>query len=115
MVLNSITPYVGLKTEFSFTMFSDLLTEGDEWNSIIIPPKVRIFGYQEDLVTIIDSSNPDLQVFAGDAYRLPFAEFHRIASMRPKSSVSYERGGKVYHLEQVADDQKLAKTPPLLA
>ncbi len=34
MVLNSITPYVGLKTEFSFTMFSDLLTEGDEWNSI---------------------------------------------------------------------------------
>lgn len=96
-------------------MFSDLQTEGDEWNSILIPPKVRIFGYQEDLVTIIDSSNPNLQVFAGNEYRLPFAEFHRIASMRPKASVSYERGGQVYYLEQVADDPKLAKTPSLIA
>ncbi|HIE71964.1 MAG TPA: hypothetical protein EYP98_18285, partial [Planctomycetes bacterium] len=32
--LNGASPYLGLKTEHSFAMFSNLQTEGDEWNHL---------------------------------------------------------------------------------
>jgi len=45
LVVNGLSPYVGLKTESSLTMFSNLHTEGGRWNHLFIPEAVRIFPY----------------------------------------------------------------------
>ena len=43
LVCNAMTPYLGLKTESSFAMFSNLHTETGYWNHAFIPEGVRVF------------------------------------------------------------------------
>lgn len=42
LVANSLSPYVGLKTDSSLTMFSNLHTEDGQWNHLFIPSAIRI-------------------------------------------------------------------------
>jgi len=58
LVANALTPYVGWKTESSFTMYSNLQTEADDWNHAFIPKAVRVFGQQDELVTVTASDDP---------------------------------------------------------
>jgi len=60
LVLNAMAPYLGLKTESAFTMFSNLQTEAGSWNHAFIPEAVRVFGYQDELVSVIASDDPTL-------------------------------------------------------
>jgi len=60
LVLNAAAPYVGLKTESAFTMFSNLQTEAGSWNHAFIPEAVRVFGYQDELVRVTASDDPTL-------------------------------------------------------
>ena len=48
--LNALTPYVGLKTQNSWTMYSNLQTEPGRWNHSLIPEVVRL----------PDAAHPDL-------------------------------------------------------
>lgn len=57
LVANSLSPYLGLKSQTSFNMFSDLRTEAGRWNHVLVPESVRIFGYQDDLVQISGSND----------------------------------------------------------
>ena len=54
------SPYIGLKTESSINMFSNLHTEGGETNHLLFAKPPYLFGYQEDVVEILDSSHPYL-------------------------------------------------------
>lgn len=58
------SPYVGLKTESSINMFSNLHTEGGETNHLLFPRPPYLFGYQDDVVEILDSSHPYLKHLA---------------------------------------------------
>jgi hypothetical protein len=60
LVLNAMAPYLGLKTESAFTMFSNLQTEAGSWNHAFIPESVRVFGYQDELVRVTASDDPTL-------------------------------------------------------
>ncbi len=55
VVVNGLCPYVGLKTEHSFTMFSNLRTEPERWNHDFLPESVRIFSSQGRPRTLSDS------------------------------------------------------------
>jgi hypothetical protein len=44
--------YLGLSTTGTFSMFSNIETEGDEWNHLFIPKSVRFFKYQDNLVWV---------------------------------------------------------------
>lgn len=46
------TPYLGLKTENSLAMFSNLRTEATP-NHFLVPEWTRVFGYQEDVVQVV--------------------------------------------------------------
>ena len=61
VVLNGLSPYVGLKTETSWAMYSNLRTEVHP-NHFLVPASVKVFGYQDDLVEILATSLP---AFAG--------------------------------------------------
>lgn len=113
VALNGLSPYLGLKTMTSFTMFSGLQTEADLWNSLL-PQRMRVFHFQDELVEILDSSDPHLAGHAGPDDRwVPF-QFADYASARPEISVSYALGGQVREVARVADDPWLSERPPRL-
>jgi hypothetical protein len=53
-------PYIGLKTEASFTMFSNLRTEGHLWNHLLLPQSMRVFRFQDELIKVVETSDPCL-------------------------------------------------------
>ena len=60
LILNGLSPYLGLKTESSFAMFSNLRTEGGKSNHLFMP-SAQPFGFQKELVQIVDSTDPELK------------------------------------------------------
>ena len=93
LMANSLTPYVGLKTESSFTMFSNLQTEAGLWNHAFIPEAVRVFGYQDELVRITGSNDRALEGRTRDGTRLVRFELERYVRLHPGTSVTYASGG----------------------
>ncbi|HEY0772153.1 MAG TPA: hypothetical protein VGD31_17650, partial [Sphingobacteriaceae bacterium] len=51
--LNGLSPYLGLKTENSYAMFSNLKTENGSTNHFIMPASLQVFSYQKDVVDIV--------------------------------------------------------------
>lgn len=104
ILLNGLSPYLGLKTENSFTMFSNVQTEGNLWNQLVLPQAMRVFPFQDDLVKIEASSDPRFQRAAEENSRYVYWHFRRDASDRPEASVQYLYQGKYYDVARIADD-----------
>ncbi len=93
LVLNATSPYLGLKTESSFEMFSNLRTEAGRWNHLVVPEAMRVFGAQDELVRIIASSDPALTARTAGGTRLVRFEVERYLRSRPGSVVTYAVAG----------------------
>lgn len=83
LLLNGASPYLGLKTESSFSMFSNLRTE-DRMNHLIIRERGSFVGHQEDLVEIDQSSDPEIQRLAELGYRVTFFELRSYLSRKTR-------------------------------
>jgi hypothetical protein len=93
--LNGLSPYLGLKTEHSWAMFSNLQTEGGHWNHLFMPQSMQVFSFQDDLVRVVRSSDPYL---AGDPrrdIRLVAFEMRRYLEDHPDVAITYEVRGEV--------------------
>ena len=91
VLLNGVTPYLGLKTENSFSMYSNLRTEGGVSNHLLLP-STQVFGYQHDLVDIVDASVPPLKRVRDAGELLPFFELRRVLAQQPDRALRYRRG-----------------------
>lgn len=115
--LNGISPYIGLKTESSFAMFSNLRTEGGVTNHLFIPVSAQIFDFQKDMIEVVSSSDAELQQASNDGKLLTFFQFkNRVADVRP-ARVEYIRNGqrRTFTLATAAPtDELLHKSPSLL-
>ena len=60
LIINGFGPYIGLKTQTSFSMFSNLQTENGKTNHLIMPAGIQLTNWQYDFVEIIGSNDPDL-------------------------------------------------------
>ncbi|WP_156141126.1 thiol-disulfide oxidoreductase [Sphingomonas sp. 37zxx] len=90
------SPYVGLKTESSIAMFSNLHTEGGVTNHMMFGSPPYLFSYQAKVARIAETSNPKLlpQGNNGD-----FLTEHDLALRilgNPKDWFTYVIDGKVY-------------------
>ena len=107
--LNGAAPYLGLKTETSFSMFSNLRTEGGSTNHQFIPVSTQIFDFQKDLVSILTSNDPRLQnldlYHKEDDVQLVLFEFVKLLNSSPENTyvgstekplILLESGIKVY-------------------
>ena len=56
--LNGMSPYLGLKTESSMAMFSNLHTEGGQTNHLLHGRLANTFTYQEDPLTLLRLTGP---------------------------------------------------------
>jgi len=83
LVVNALCPYLGLKTDSSFEMFSNLRTEPGAWNHLVVPETVRVFGYQDQLVRVVASNDPALVARSNGGTRLVRFELDRYLRTHP--------------------------------
>jgi hypothetical protein len=98
VVVVGASPYLGLKTRSSFTMYSNLRTEGTAWNHLVVPEGVQVFSFQDDLVRVIRSDDPELAEIATVGDEMVWYEFAEHRRARPSYSVVFERAGERVHL-----------------
>ncbi len=110
---NGLNPYLGLKTDSAFSMFSNLRTEGGSTNHFIMPGGIRPVGYQDDLVRVIDASPGRLKTAAEQGYLLTYFELRRITASNPDMSLTYIRDGEMHTVPRVGDDPELSRHFPV--
>jgi hypothetical protein len=119
-LLNGLSPYVGLRTEGTFAMFSNLRTEGSSPNHLLVRTTLDPFGLQSDLVRVIDSNDSELAKLAERGLSIPTHQLaHHVASVTADGAgtirIVYERGGITKTTEDAAADPELAVESSLLA
>jgi hypothetical protein len=111
VLLFGLSPYVGLATMHSFSMYSNLKTEGPHGNHAFLGSRLELFGYQRDLVEIRSSSVPALQAFADRGWAIPWVGFVRLvqehAATATPVAVAYARGDRVREVLDAAHDPEL--------
>lgn len=112
VIINGMSPYLGLKTQTSWSMFSNLRTEGGKTNHILFDEPFYIADFQNDLVEIVESSDPALQAVKNSGYFFPYFEFRRYMSTKKirdgeDFEVIYRRGGIQRSVRTPGDDPEL--------
>jgi hypothetical protein len=107
-------PYLGLGTDRTWGMYSNLRVEGGTTNHLIVPATSQRFGFQRDLVAVKTSSAPGLQSLATHGQVVPWVEFRaRVAEAMVRAGgqvgVTYVRAGRMHQVDRVADDSLLAR------
>ena len=134
--VNGATPYLGLKTEANYSMFSNLRTEGGQTNHFLVPAgRFFVSDYQNDLVRV-DSvvgypsgllpwqawlEEGDRRVRRNSRWladipqaRVPFIEVKRTLQYWKhlgftKASITYVRRGQRYQVEDAFSDRELMR------
>lgn len=109
----AMTPYLGLRTAGNFSMFSNLRTERNVSNHLLLVNNpLKIWDYQEDVVRFIEID--DEQARVGHKYRplkdnyLPVVEFrkliHKWTQAGYKVPLVFEHDGQVYKTSDIVND-----------
>jgi hypothetical protein len=114
--LNGTSPYLGLKTENSFAMFSNLRTEGGKTNHYLVPANVQLFDYQHEVVEIISSSDPGLQALATSNKAMVLFEFRNYVHGRKPEAIQYTLNGERHNFSSTEKSswEALGKNPYIL-
>jgi len=109
VLANGCSPWIGFKTQTSFSMFSNLRTEF-EGNHLFLK-RLRLFGYQDDMVEILDAepnilvpmeTPQSIEKFANPGTILPFFELRRLlSSTKGDVRVRILRNGEVVELTRI--------------
>ncbi len=102
VILNGFNPWIGLKTQTSFSMYSNLRSEGD--GNHVFLKRIDLFPLQNDLVELV-AYQPDIlappekprnfQQHANTGPIFPYFELRRLLSQHKGDvKVIYRRGGK---------------------
>lgn len=101
--LSCLSPYVGLKTESSINMFSNLHTEGGTSNHLLMPEPPYLFDYQRNVVRVVDSSSAALRKTGERGlYNVQFT-IDEYLRRHPEAWVSYTRNGQLFERVTAAD------------
>ena len=119
LIFDGINPYLGLKTDTAFAMYSNLRSEGGITNHLIWRHPLALADYQEDLVQVVDSNDPALRGIAQRGWPIPFFDLRRRVSELVKDgskniSVTYVQNGKTTRVEAAEAAPDLATRPSLL-
>ena len=107
ILINGFSPYLGLKTTTAFSMFSNLRTEGGQSNHVILP-NVALFKYQEDLVEVLESNDPQFEKLVDSGDLVPWFEVRRMASKseRADAEITCVRNGILLVLKRGDSSQE---------
>ena len=113
---NGINPWIGLKTQTSFSMFSNLFVEGDS-NHLFLK-RIDLFPYQVDMIELVESE-PDIlavppqprsiRYWANPGHIVPSFELRRLLSeTKGNVRVTYLWNGELH----AAKRENGVATPP---
>lgn len=113
IVLNSMAPYLGLKTYATMTMFSNLQVENGTSNHLIFP-RVPWETPVDDTVQIVETSNQKLSSqFVARGYLITWHELRREMAKTPGASITYIRGGETFSYTQALENPELVTLDPI--
>lgn len=113
VLLNSLSPYLGIKTEATMTMFSNLQVEYGATNHLFIP-RLPVLTPADDLVAVLESSNQKIKIFEQTGELYTWHELRREMAKTPSASITYDRGGDVFSYGVASENAELVSTDPLL-
>lgn len=73
--VNGFAPYIGLKTQATFSMFSNLHTEGGKTNHIFFNKPPYLFNYQSEIVHVLEAPPEFVRRSQAQARRRPDGRF----------------------------------------
>src|SRR5271167_2338492 len=119
LIFDGINPYLGLKTDTAFAMYSNLRSEGGETNHFLWRHPLALANYQEDLVQVLDSNDVALKLTAKRGWPIPFFDLRwRISFLAHDGakniSITYIRKGETIHRDAAESDPELSTRPSLL-
>ena len=113
LFLTCLSPYVGLKTESSIAMFSNLHTEGGVSNHLLFAKPPYLFENQANVGRITDSNDPALKKRAeGANFGLVEHDIALRLTGNPDTWISYTMNGR--HYERVTAETFTGHRPNLL-
>lgn len=116
ILLNGFSPYLGLKTEAAFSMYSNLRTEGPHWNHLLLPARLKLGPYQDDLVSIHASTEDVLRQNHERGEQLVGLEFERLVGRlcrNPGAPVAeYTRNGDRHSVTDACEAARRARPRP---
>jgi hypothetical protein len=112
VLVNGMNPYLGLRTQLAFSMFSNLRTEGGRSNHLFMPRLLTLEPYEDDLIEIVDSTDPGFLALKQQELLLPYFEFKHLVNDNESDvlRVTYLHEGqqhKVECLHRECDDTEL--------
>lgn len=90
LILNGISPYLGLRTGTSFDMWSNLQTSAPD-NHLIMPASLNLLGDATTPVTILDSDDELLNAYIEQDLLITRWELQRQIHDKPLLNVTYAR------------------------
>lgn len=93
--MSCLSPYVGLKTESSINMFSNLHTEGGTTNHLMFARPPYLFDYQQDVVQVVASSSPSLTRTANEGRMNVLFSIEEYLRRHPDQWVTYLHNGQL--------------------
>lgn len=117
IIANSFSPYLGFHTRRNLSMFSNLRTEGERTNHLLVPREIQVADYQRDLVEVLASSDSQFQALPDSGYLLPYFELRRRVMGREEPlEIRFLRAGKLVEVSGEGEDLAAAIPPvPWLA
>jgi hypothetical protein len=114
VVANGLSPYFGFKTDSSFSMYSNLRTEANLGNHVLIPASWKIWRIQDDLVQVKSTSDSDLWDISGRGTMLVplFVVQDRLWRRGQDMQIHYVRDGVDHDLKSARADPVLTEPHP---
>lgn len=89
VVLNGLTPYIGLKTAFGWNMYANLATSGGRSNHLLIPDVPPVVDAEYVVVTA--ASDKALGAYVGSGWAVPERNLRDYLATHPQATVTFER------------------------
>lgn len=116
-LVHGLSPYLGLKTEATLSMFSNLSVEGGQSNHWWIPASAQVVSWPKRLVRVLETNDPDLKRFANPDLEVPYLTFQRafqVASDERTVWVRWSEDGVEHTWARAGDDPALEAPQPAL-
>ena len=114
VLLNGLSPYLGLKTRTAWQMYSNLHLSPYDSNHYLIPSSLDLGGFMADAVRLTATTDPTLErQYMRGGQLITWHELRRYVARQPDIQLAYTRTGQPPKTFGPADEDAALKAPGL--
>lgn len=107
VLLNGLTPFMGMKNKGSWNMYSHLRTEG-AYNNHLFMPNIRLFPFMDE-VCIVNTTDEELMKIERNKRLFIEADFSKWARNHPEESIEFYYNGELINAERIGDYEQFMR------